>query len=190
MCRILEYVHTCNHSHQVRISTCLGAFATPATQHLDDGRQRKCRQQPSFELTLANLCGACIFAAEQAEYHSARNVLVQEMWQLHQCRAPIQKVLETQQKLTELEAIPRETMESFPFRPVEVPRRRKAEKVRSRGSLLRHEVSAESIIAPWQFGEEREPAEVEKEWTEAEPESLKACISWDSDWQADDVVLR
>ncbi|KAK5136932.1 hypothetical protein LTR08_001439 [Meristemomyces frigidus] len=143
-----------------------------------------------MESNLSSLCGACIAANANTEYNRASNTIVQEMWRLRQRRAPNKQIEKVQKRLAELEATTRETIVSYPFRSERVLRTRLVAKERVRGSLLQNEVLPESIAAPWDLSREETAADGVEEWKEEETGLKEGNVPWDSDWEAEDVVLR
>lgn len=66
-----------------------------------------------------------------------------------------------------------------------------AKRPRCRGSLLRYEVRTEETEAPLDMEVNTAVVEqTEAEWTEDRTSANGRLVDWDSDWEADHVVLR
>lgn len=191
MCKVYEFEYDCGHCFDACLSKCQGAFVTPGTRHLRTGRRKACRQYASLCYRLSGLCGDCKADAAEPEYRRMHDSAVQEIWRLYLSRAAAQELEVAQFRLLEVEKGLHQAKASLPGRNLAVEPSRYADRRRSRGSLLRNEVHRDDIAAPWDVRNKGELLEESQcEWRKDDTAASGSTVDWDSDWEAEHIVLR
>ncbi|KAK5681953.1 hypothetical protein LTS10_006488 [Elasticomyces elasticus] len=161
MCKTLQIVHFCNHAVNFNLSSCLGAYATTPTAWT---RSRKhCRQSPYIRIRHRTACGDCIQRNTELEGDRLRQQALSEVeaiqkhlddpdtdWRLMEQYADERKVasrnVEAVEKLNR--RVMGEAKRAFPGTSTLVVNRREVtHRRRTRGSLLRYEMTAEALQA-------------------------------------------